>query len=166
MRRQLARRLTRPPGRVFLLGLGWVVGPRFVLMERRERDTGRPARIVLKVAARRPTGVVVVPVEGRDTPWVRDVVADPQVRIWYGYDRGIPARATVLAPRDARIAPDAHPNGRRRTLRSSPPDSAGDPVMVELRFGPRVLGVPQASRRRTVWAFVNSRIPSHANSRP
>ncbi|HEU0041340.1 MAG TPA: nitroreductase family deazaflavin-dependent oxidoreductase [Jiangellaceae bacterium] len=100
MAARVHRRLYRAPIPLFRVGLGWIIGPRLVLVEHRGRSTGLDRYVVLEVASRAPGRIVVVSGFGSDSQWFRNIQASPSVRIWFATLRGVPALAHVL-PLDA-----------------------------------------------------------------
>jgi deazaflavin-dependent oxidoreductase (nitroreductase family) len=83
------RALARAPIRLYHLGLGGLLGSRFVLLEHRGRCTGRPRQVVLEVVDRHPAsgGVLVASGYGSRAQWYRNIQADPRVAFWLGRRR-------------------------------------------------------------------------------
>ncbi|MCP2261626.1 deazaflavin-dependent oxidoreductase, nitroreductase family [Streptoalloteichus tenebrarius] len=87
---------------MFRAGLGMVFGRRLVMVEHVGRVSRRARLVVLEVLLRERTGVVVASGYGRASQWLRNVRAEPRVRLWWGRMRGVPARARVLDPDESR----------------------------------------------------------------
>lgn len=77
-------------------------GGRLIMVEHRGRTSGRVRQVVLETVARQGRTHVVVSGYGWSAQWLRNVRADPRVRLWSGWGRGRSARAQILAPEEAR----------------------------------------------------------------
>lgn len=102
MAARVHRRLYRAPIPLYRAGLGWIIGPRFVLVQHRGRSTGLDRYVVLEVAGRDPGRLVVVSGFGSKSDWFRNMEVSPSVRIWTATLRGVPALARILPPHAAR----------------------------------------------------------------
>ncbi|RZS44719.1 deazaflavin-dependent oxidoreductase (nitroreductase family) [Herbihabitans rhizosphaerae] len=58
--------------------------------------------VVLEVLLREPGGVVVASGYGWASQWLRNVVAAPSVRVWWGRLKAVASRARVLEPDEGR----------------------------------------------------------------
>lgn len=89
----------RLPVYFYRLGLGWLMGKRFVLINHRGRVTGLPRQTVVEVVERDPeTGTItVVAGYGARTQWYRNLKAQPEVVIQLGR-RKIPVTAVFVPP--------------------------------------------------------------------
>lgn len=119
--RRLPRALARAPVWVFRLGLGGVFGGRLVLVDHRGRRSGRVRHVVLETAVREGPAHVVVSGYGWSAQWLRNVRADPRVRLWSGWGPGRSARAEILEPAEARAVLERyrrlHPHAARALSR-------------------------------------------------
>src|SRR3954462_11665890 len=86
--RRIPRWLARAPIGVFRCGLGWLFGGRLVMVEHTGRTAGRRRYVVLEVVEQEPGAVVLVSGYGRASQWLRNVVVEPRVRLWYGRASG------------------------------------------------------------------------------
>ncbi len=114
---RLGRWLARAPSYLFRLGLGWLLGRRFLLLEHIGRTTGLPRETVLEVIRREDDAVFVAAAWGAQSDWLRNVVANPAVRVSTGRLKRRRARALVVTPEAAaeifrRYAED-HPKAAR-----------------------------------------------------
>jgi deazaflavin-dependent oxidoreductase (nitroreductase family) len=113
------RWLVRAPIHLYRVGLGVVFGQRLLMLEHRGRTTGVLRRVVLEVVAHpSPDRYVVVAGFGERAQWLRNVRADPDVRVSVGRRRSRPALARELEREraDAFLAAYAeeHPAAWRR----------------------------------------------------
>ena len=99
--RRIPRPLARAPIWVFRLGLGGVFGGRLLMLEHRGRSSGQIRQVVLETVAREGESSVVVSGYGWSAQWLRNVRADPRVRLWVGSRRGRSAHAHVLEGAEA-----------------------------------------------------------------
>ena len=97
--RGLARFLMRAPIWLYRLGLGWLLGKRFLLLTHTGRKTGRPRQNVLEVVRHdRPTGVYIVASGwGEKSQWFRNIQKTPEVLIQVG-SRRMEATTVRLSP--------------------------------------------------------------------
>ncbi|MDA3627420.1 nitroreductase family deazaflavin-dependent oxidoreductase [Saccharopolyspora sp. WRP15-2] len=102
MVRRIPRWIARAPIPLFQRGFGWLLGSRFMMLEHRGRRSGEPRYAALEVLDREPGALLLVSGYGPKSQWFRNVVADPEVRVWTGRLRGVPARAVVLPADEAR----------------------------------------------------------------
>jgi deazaflavin-dependent oxidoreductase (nitroreductase family) len=115
------RWFVRLPIPMFRYGFGWLLAGRFLMLEHTGRASGLPRYAVLEVIDRpAPGSFRVVSGLGPRSQWLRNVLAEPQVRIWVGARRAVPAAARVrTAAETAEIFADYardHP-GTWRNLR-------------------------------------------------
>ncbi|MEE6280720.1 nitroreductase family deazaflavin-dependent oxidoreductase [Georgenia sunbinii] len=96
--RRIPRHLARAPIWLYRAGLGGLLGRRMVMLDHRGRRSGQVRHVVLETVAERGDGVVVVSGYGWDSQWLRNVQADPRVRLWRGWQRPRPATAHILDP--------------------------------------------------------------------
>jgi len=99
--RRIPRLLARAPIGVFRLGLGGVFGGRLVMVDHRGRRSGLVRHVVLETVARDGDACVVVSGYGWSAQWLRNIHADPRVRLWSGWGTGRNARAEVLPPEES-----------------------------------------------------------------
>jgi deazaflavin-dependent oxidoreductase (nitroreductase family) len=83
------RAVARAPIRLYRLGLGGLLGGRFVLLVHRGRRTGMPREVVLEVVDRDPVSreVVVASGYGSRAQWFRNIREDPHVEYQVGRHR-------------------------------------------------------------------------------
>lgn len=116
----LRRLLFRLPIQLYRLGLGGLMGQRFVLIHHVGRRTGLPREAVVEVVAREPdTGAVVVASGfGPRSDWYQNLLATPDVEIELGRTR-LAVHAEVLEAEQAgtRMVDYAHRHpGAARSL--------------------------------------------------
>jgi len=91
------RRLVRAPIWVYRAGLGFVLGPRLLMLEHTGRKSGRQRFVVLEVVDHpRPHEYLVVSGLGEESQWYRNIQANPDVRVSTGLRRSVPAEASPL----------------------------------------------------------------------
>lgn len=100
--RRIPRRLARAPISIFKAGFGAVFAGRLIMLEHVGRKTGLSRYVVVEAMLRGPSGFVVPSGYGRASNWVRNVEANPDVRMWWGFTRAAPGRAEVLDPDTSR----------------------------------------------------------------
>ncbi|MGC0273764.1 nitroreductase family deazaflavin-dependent oxidoreductase [Pseudactinotalea sp. Z1739] len=120
--RRLPRRLARAPIGVFRLGLGGVFAGRLLMLDHRGRRSGRIRSVVLETVAREGRAHVVVSGYGWSAQWLRNIAADPRVRLWSGWGSGRRARAEILSPAQGLAVLEdyrrAHPRAARLLSRA------------------------------------------------
>lgn len=114
MARRIPRWLARAPIPLYRHGLGRLLGRRLLLLEHRGRRSGLPRYVVLEAVDREPGSLFIASGYGPHSQWFRNVRADPRVRVWHGPDRGVPARATVLAGEENRRRLEVYRQRHRR----------------------------------------------------
>lgn len=113
------RTFARLPVHVYRIGLGWLMGSRFLLINHVGRRSGAPRTVVVEVVAHDPQAGTwtVASGFGPDADWYRNLLATPQVTIQVGRRR-LPVTARPLSPEDAASAMAgygaAHPRTARR----------------------------------------------------
>lgn len=95
------RWLARAPRYLYLMGLGRLLGKRFVLLAHRGRRTGLTRQTVLEVVDTDSTSLLVAAAWGERSDWFQNVKANPSVAITSGRRRDVRAIATVLDTSDA-----------------------------------------------------------------
>jgi deazaflavin-dependent oxidoreductase (nitroreductase family) len=90
--RGLRRLLWRFPIRLYQLGLGPLLGPRFMLVTHTGRISGAARHVVVEVVQRDERGYVSASGFGPRADWYRNVLADPRVTLQTGSRR---TRATA-----------------------------------------------------------------------
>ncbi|OBB34394.1 nitroreductase [Mycolicibacterium peregrinum] len=91
------RRLVRAPIWLYRMRAGALFGSRMLMLEHIGRTSGARRYVVLEVVGRpSPDTIVVASGFGAKAQWFRNVVANPQVRVWLGSHRPAPAVAHVL----------------------------------------------------------------------
>src|SRR5690625_1157096 len=96
---KIPRRIARAPIVLYRLGLGGLLGRRFVLLEHRGRRSGQIRQVVLETISVDPDVIHVVSGYGDESQWLRNVRADPRVRATCGWARPRAGRAQILPPR-------------------------------------------------------------------
>lgn len=92
------RWFARAPISLFDAGVGWVFGSRLVMVEHTGRWTGLARRVVLEVVHHpSPDTYLVASGFGTRSQWLRNIEANPHVRIWVGRRRALPAHACTLS---------------------------------------------------------------------
>lgn len=126
------RWMVRAPIGLYRAGLGFLLGPRLLMLQHRGRTTGRRRYVVLEVVEHPSSSeYVIVSGFGAESQWYRNIQADPEVRVSTGLRRDLPARATPLDPADSAKALSRyqreHPKAWER-LRPAIEQAAGHPV--------------------------------------
>lgn len=95
-------RLYRLPIALYRLGLGGLLGSRFLLLEHRGRRSGRTRYAVLEVVRRDPetSACIVASGFGEGSQWFRNLTAEPRCRVQVGRRRFV-ATARHLARQEA-----------------------------------------------------------------
>lgn len=73
----------RAPIWLYRVGLGRIMGGRFLMLTHRGRKSGLPRYAVLEVVGRSPGVWYVAAAYGKDADWYRNILADPQVQVNY-----------------------------------------------------------------------------------
>lgn len=135
---RIPRPIARAPIVLYRLGLGGLLGRRFVLLEHRGRRSGLIRQVVLETLSTEQDMIHVVSGYGWSAQWLRNVRADPRVRVTCGWARPRGARALILPPDEAVSVLDdyrqRHPLAAR-VLGSAlelPQLSSDDPLPTEL----------------------------------
>ena len=82
--RGLRRRLWRLPIGLYRVGLGPLLGRKFILLTHTGRVSGLPRQAVVEVVHRDARGLVAAAGFGRRSDWYRNVVANPRVTVGNG----------------------------------------------------------------------------------
>ncbi len=80
----IRRALWRLPIRLYRLGLGPLLGRRFMLLTHTGRVSGRPRLVVVEVVQHDEHGYIAASGFGRGADWYRNVIAHPPVTIQIG----------------------------------------------------------------------------------
>lgn len=117
--RGVARLLYRLPIALYRVGLGRVLGARFLLLEHRGRRSGRRRAAVLEVVDRDPGRRVwrVVAAWGERSDWLRNLRATPRARIETA-GRSAPVDARELLATEAEEVLVAYGRRHPRAIRS------------------------------------------------
>ncbi|MGH3649877.1 MAG: nitroreductase family deazaflavin-dependent oxidoreductase [Acidimicrobiia bacterium] len=81
------RLLFRAPIALYRIGLGFLLGQRFLMLEHTGRKTGETRRTVLEVVVNDPDAVYVASGWGRRAQWLRNMQTDPSVEFVLGSRR-------------------------------------------------------------------------------
>lgn len=142
------RRLVRAPIWLYRVRAGALLGSRMLMLEHVGRSSGLRRYVVLEVVDHpAPDRYLVASGFGAKAQWFRNIVANPEVRVWVGSHRPASARAGVLdQPTVDRVLADyaaRHPAswGQFRAVLEA---TLGEPIgdvdiplpMVELRLQP------------------------------
>lgn len=98
----LLRLALRAPILVYRLGLGWILGNRFLLLEHRGRRSGKLRRTVLEVVSHdlQEMIFVVVSAWGKRADWYQNICANPNIHIVVGSSTS-PAVANIVSRDEA-----------------------------------------------------------------
>jgi deazaflavin-dependent oxidoreductase (nitroreductase family) len=101
-RRGPLRLLFRSPVWLYRVGLGALLGRRFLLLTHRGRSSGLPRRTVLEIVGRDDTsgGYLVASGYGQRAQWYRNITQDPRTTVQIGR-RCWPATARPLSPEES-----------------------------------------------------------------
>jgi len=94
----IPRGLARAPIALYRAGLGGLLGRRFVLLEHRGRRSGRIRQVVLETLRVEDSTLHLISGYGWRAQWLRNIEADPRVRVTCGWARPRGGRATILPP--------------------------------------------------------------------
>lgn len=108
---KLPRAIVRAPIALYRLGLGGLLGRRFMLLEHRGRRSGKVRQVVLETLSVSGEVIHVVSGYGKESQWLRNLRADPRVRVTCGWAQPRVARAQILPPGQAVVVLEAY---RRR----------------------------------------------------
>lgn len=97
----IPRPIARAPIALYRMGLGGLLGRRFVLLEHRGRRSGQIRQVVLETLSVEQDMIHVVSGYGWSAQWLRNVGADPRVRVTCGWSRPRGAHALILPPDEA-----------------------------------------------------------------
>lgn len=78
------RLLFRAPIGLYRIGLGFVFGKRFVMLEHTGRKSGETRRTVLEVVVNDPDAIYVAAGWGSQAQWLKNVKANPRVTVHLG----------------------------------------------------------------------------------
>lgn len=96
------RPLVRAPILLYRCRLGVLFGHRLLMLEHVGRTTGRRRYVVLEVIARRaPESFIVASGFGEQAQWLRNITAQPRVRVSCGWRLSAPATARRLTTPEA-----------------------------------------------------------------
>jgi deazaflavin-dependent oxidoreductase (nitroreductase family) len=135
--------VVRAPIMMYRARLGWLLGPRLLMLEHRGRTTGQPRFAVLEVIDRPfDDAWVVVAGFGDRAQWLRNVRTDPHVKIWAGSRRPLSAVAREMpveqGVKSLRHYAARHPFAWRR-LRPVLEETLGSPIDLDATTPPVVL---------------------------
>jgi deazaflavin-dependent oxidoreductase (nitroreductase family) len=97
---RLRRAFFRAPIGLYRLGLGWLLGRRFLLLVHTGRKSGLRRGTVLEVVGDEGPAPIVVSGFGPGSDWFRNLIANPVVEVTWARER-FAARASVLPPPEA-----------------------------------------------------------------
>ncbi|WP_028478425.1 nitroreductase family deazaflavin-dependent oxidoreductase [Nocardia sp. CNY236] len=128
------RWLVRAPIRLYRAGLGFVFGPKLLMLEHIGRRSGARRYVVLEVVDRPARDeYVIVSGFGARAQWYRNIRVHSRARVWTGLRRGLPATAIELTRDEAATALDEyirrHPRAWKK-LRAVIEHATGAPVQA------------------------------------
>jgi len=94
----IPRRLARAPIALYRAGLGGLLTTRMVLLEHRGRRSGKIRQVVLETLSVDHTALHLISGYGWRAQWLRNIEADPRVRVTCGWSRPHAGRTTILPP--------------------------------------------------------------------
>lgn len=135
-RTRLQRALSRAPIWLYRLGLGGLLGRRFVLLTHTGRNSGRPRQVVLEVVGRHEEcgGYLIASGYGTRSQWFRNILVDPRVRFQVGWRHyGGRARPLPAAESGRRLSEYArrHPRTAAALMRAIGQDVDGSAAEYE-----------------------------------
>lgn len=92
----ITRWFLEAPKAMYRMGLGWMLGNRFVMIEHTGRRSGKRYRTVVEVIGKGENTIDVAAAWGPKSDWFRNVKASPEVSVSSGRLRDAPATAAVL----------------------------------------------------------------------
>jgi deazaflavin-dependent oxidoreductase (nitroreductase family) len=102
------RWVVRAPVALYHARLGFLLGPRLLMLEHTGRNSGACRHVVLEVIGRpQPGSYVVVSGFGDRAQWFRNVRADPPMSVYAGSRRPASATARLLSAAPAPAGPPA-----------------------------------------------------------
>ncbi|QKJ20178.1 nitroreductase family deazaflavin-dependent oxidoreductase [Microbacterium hominis] len=141
------RWIVRAPIPLYRAGLGWLLGPRMVMIEHRGRVSGEPRFVVVEVVEREGNAIRVASGFGETSQWYRNLRANGVAFLSTGRARRVPASVRFLSEEEGRAVLAryalAHPQAWEQ-LSAAMAELAGepDPRIPVLEFGP-----PEVSAR-------------------
>lgn len=96
------RWFVRSPIPLFTAGLGFLFGGRLLLLQHTGRKSGEPRYVALeKVDRPAKDRIIIASGFGEKAQWYRNLQADPNCRVWIGFDRDRPATARTLSSEES-----------------------------------------------------------------
>ena len=146
-RTRLRRALFRAPIWLYRLGLGGLLGVRFLLLTHIGRTSGRPRQVVLEVVGRhQPSGgYLIASGYGERSQWFRNILEDPRVGFQVGWRRYRGLARPLPAAESGRWLADyarRHPRATASLLRVLGHDVDGSDAAVERVGADREHGTP------------------------
>lgn len=117
--RGITRLAFRAPVWLYRLGLGWLLGGRFLELTHTGRKSGKRRHTVLEVVRYDPaTGVYIIAAGfGERSDWYRNILNDPHVEVRSGR-RHVAATAVPLTPHEAGAVLVEYARAHRRAFRA------------------------------------------------
>lgn len=147
---RLQRALFRAPLLLYRLGLGGLLGSRFVLLTHIGRRSGLPRQTVLEVVGREDGCYLVASGYGGRAQWFRNIRAQPRVRFQVGRHR-FEGRAEPLPPAESgrRLATYArrHPRTAAALMRMIGHEMDGSAAAYERLGADPEHGIPLVALR-------------------
>ncbi|MHA6783283.1 nitroreductase family deazaflavin-dependent oxidoreductase [Pseudonocardia saturnea] len=144
-RTRLQRAVHRAPIALFRLGLGALLGTRFVLLTHTGRRTGVSRRVVLEVVGRDGSGYLVASGYGPRAQWFRNIIAEPHVRFQVGRHRHTGVARPLPPAESGRLLAEyahRHPRTAATLMRTVGQDVDGSPASYERVGSDPETGVP------------------------
>lgn len=149
-RTRVQRAVHRAPVVLFRMGLGGLLGRRFLLLTHVGRRTQLPRQVVLEVVGREDGGYLVASGYGARAQWYRNVLAEPRVRFQVGWRR-YAGRAEPFRPAESgrRLAAYArrHPRTAAALMRTIGHATDGSAAAYERLGADPDRGVPLVALR-------------------
>jgi len=111
----LRRLLFRAPIALYRLGLGSLLGTRFLMLQHRGWKTGLTRSTVLEVVADRPDAFYVAAAWRGKAHWLKNILIDPKVRVYCGTQH-FDTVARCIDSEQARSVLDTYATAHRRTF--------------------------------------------------
>lgn len=111
----MLRLFLRSPIGLYRMGLGFLMGKRFIMLEHVGRKSGEIRRTVLEVVLNAAAAVYIAAGWGSSSQWFRNVQANPSVVFHHGSKR-YEAKAVVVDQAEARRVMDAYADAHPKAL--------------------------------------------------
>jgi deazaflavin-dependent oxidoreductase (nitroreductase family) len=134
------RWLMRVPIPLYRAGLGWILGPRLVMIEHLGRSSHEPRYVVVEVVERERNVLRVASGFGRRSQWYRNLRANGVAFLSTGRARRTPAAVTLLDVAESSAVLSryavAHPSAWRRLSAAMEYDAGEEAEILIVEFSP------------------------------